>query len=141
MSSKTVFFVDIDGTLVGADFFLNEEVIQAAKVYQKSMGSLVLCTGRSVYGTKHIADKLGVSAPAILYNGAVIYDFCQEKILWKRPLDRGIMEIIRRIYKERPEVCIEIFTEETIYRIRTNWMVENRGVPEERGILDRKSVV
>lgn len=135
MSSKTVFFVDIDGTLVGADFFLNEEVIQAAKVYQKSMGRLVLCTGRSVYGTKHIADKLGVSAPAILYNGAVIYDFCQEKILWKRPLDRGILEIIRRIYKERPEVCIEIFTEERIYRIRTNWMVENRGVPEERGIL------
>lgn len=135
MSNKTIFFADIDGTLVGADFLLREEVVRAAKKYQEAGGKLVLCTGRSVYGTKHIADKLGAMAPAILYNGAVVFDFHRGEILWKRPLDKKIAEILQRIYQEHPGVCIEIFTEKAIYRVRTNWMVENRGVPEERGIL------
>lgn len=135
MNNKTIFFADIDGTLVGAEFLLGEEVIRAAKNYQEAGGKLVLCTGRSVYGTKHIAHRLGSLASAILYNGAVIYDFQREKILWKRPMDKKIMERVRCIYQKHPGVCMVFFTEKAIYRIRTNWMAENRGVPEERGIL------
>ena len=99
MNNKTIFFADIDGTLLGAEFLLGEEVIRAAKNYQEAGGKLVLCTGRSVYGTKHIAHRLGSLAPAILYNGAVIYDFQREKILWKRPMDKKIMERVRCIYQ------------------------------------------
>lgn len=134
MGRKTIFFIDIDGTLVGADFVLSSEVIRAAKAYQSAGGQLTLCTGRSVIGTRHIAEGLGASAQAVLYNGAALYDFQKEKILWKKPMDREIMEYIRQIYKEHPGICMVIFTDKNIYRIRTNWMVENKGIPEERGI-------
>ena len=32
-----------------------------------------------------------------------------------------------------PEICIQIFTEKGIYRMRSNWMIENHGVKEEMG--------
>lgn len=133
MNKKTIFFVDIDGTLSGSDFRLREDVIEAAKEYQKNGGHLVLCTGRSVYGTRKIARQLGVTVPAILYNGAVIYDFELEEILWNNSIDRKIMDCVYQAYERFPDVCIQIFTSSMIYRIRTNWTIENKGVPEERG--------
>lgn len=135
MKKDTIFFVDIDGTLIASDFILREDVIECAKKYQMQGGNLVLCTGRSTYGTRMIAEKLNVNVPAILFNGAAIYDFKREEILWKKPLGNEIIKYIEQIYSRNPEVCVEIFTENHIYRLRTNWMVENKGVPEERGVL------
>ena len=133
MNYYSMFLSDVDGTLVGNDFHLHDDVIQAAKDYEASGGRLILCTGRSVEALEEYSRKLNLKFPAVVYNGAGIYEFQRKRLIWKKPLGKDILHDIQFIYEHLPEICIQIFTEKGIYRMRSNWMIENHGVKEEMG--------
>lgn len=133
MEYNSLFLSDVDGTLVGNDFHMSDRVIRAAGEYQRSGGRLILCTGRSVEATEEYSRKLDLAFPAIVYNGAGIYDYRQKKLIWKKPMDRKILYDVQFVYEHLPQLCIQIFTEQGIYRMRSNWMIENYGVKEEMG--------
>lgn len=133
MEYYSLFLSDVDGTLVGNDFHLHDKVIRAAKSYQDSGGRLILCTGRSVEALGEYSRKLNLKFPAIVYNGAGIYDFQRKELIWKKPLDKKILGDVQFVYEYLPEICIQIFAESGIYRMRSNWMIENYGVKEEMG--------
>lgn len=133
MKWNSVFLCDIDGTLVGKDMVLLKEVKEAVDSYMNSDGKLILCTGRSWIATRKIKEDLNLTDPLIVYNGAAIYDPEKDRIIWKETLDQDVLKAVGYIYENFPEVSIQIFTDKDIYRLRTNWMIETYGVPEERG--------
>lgn len=133
MKKNSLFLCDIDGTLVGDDFLVRDKVKKMIQNYQQLGGTLVLCTGRSWEAAKGIYEELKLRTPAIVYNGAGIYDSAQEKLIWCRPIDSRILKEIPYIYQNFPNLAIQIFTEKEIYLFRSNTMLENYGVPEERG--------
>jgi len=55
------------------------------------------------------------------------------EVLKQVVLKAGRVEIVERLLQHLPEICIQIFTEKGIYRMRSNWMIQNHGVKEEMG--------
>lgn len=90
---------DVDGTLVEKGGDVREEVREAVRAYRARGGVFTLATGRPVGGVRHYAEQLDLDVPAIVFNGAVIYDFAAGRALREallaRDLARRALELAR----------------------------------------------
>lgn len=83
MSHYRLFAFDLDGTLLAPDGSLPPE----AEAFVKELSCqarVTLATGRSLASARRYALRLEINAPAILYHGAVIWDFAVGKALLER---------------------------------------------------------
>ena len=126
-----VFLSDIDGTLLRRGVPLCREVIDAAAVYKQQGGLLSVCTGRSLPAARQTAQDLGVNAPSILYGGAAIYDFCTGRYLYAQPFQWDVMQAVRRVLQEFPDISMQVFTLEDVFVLRRNRRLNEVGVQEE----------
>lgn len=89
-------FFDIDGTLVRKDHTISQEVIDAVRRLEKEGVAPVIATGRSYEALLPIKEKLGIHSPVICYNGAMIVDGKDGKVMKHHVLpDREAREIVR----------------------------------------------
>ena len=65
---------DLDGTLLGAKSVLPEENVRALQRAMEAGVKVVLSSGRMVEATTPIGEAIGVNAPMVLFNGAMVYD-------------------------------------------------------------------
>ena len=72
---------DLDGTLLAGKSNLPEKNIEALKRAMDSGVQVVIASGRMIEATLPIAKKIGVNAPMILLNGAMVYDLASDRIL------------------------------------------------------------
>lgn len=63
--------LDIDGTIVGPDYVLDPEMIQAVGKLREAGVVVTLATGRILRSTREYADQLGIAGPVICYQGAL----------------------------------------------------------------------
>ena len=77
---------DIDGTLLNSQGQLTPAVIGAIREAHEQGIIVTLATGRHLRGVKQIVQRIGVSVPVILGNGAVIVDPYKGETLLHRPL-------------------------------------------------------
>lgn len=126
------FVSDIDGTLIKTNRPLHPGVVDAAASFVRAGGRLSLCTGRDISSTRAIAHALPVNAPCILYGGGMIYDFTTETVLWMKCLNRGILNVLDGIYRAEPSVSITVYSDKSIYTLRTNQTIQEHGVYEDR---------
>ena len=61
--------LDIDGTIVGSDFALPCEVIQAVGKLRAAGIAVTLATGRMLRSTRGFAERLGIGGPVTLLSG------------------------------------------------------------------------
>ena len=99
---------DMDGTLLNNQGLVSNENIEAIKKFQSMGGRFTLATGRPQSFTWRVLESITLDAPAILYNGAVIYDFKEDKVLWEKVFEEDIKDLIRKLYDKFPEVGIGI---------------------------------
>ena len=71
---------DMDGTLLGKDGYVSPRNRGALERVKQQGVKIVLASGRMTESMLPCARVLGVNAPMIAYNGAVIYDMAQSKI-------------------------------------------------------------
>jgi len=86
--------VDIDGTLLNPARELENETILAAKKVMDSGAYFVLSSGRMPQALKGIAEKLGVNAPAVCFNGGAVVDVMKNETLFSTPVE---LELARDI--------------------------------------------
>lgn len=87
MSGKKILFADIDGTLLNDNREIPKENKDAIDRAVSQGHSVVIATGRPLDSGKKIVEELGLTMPGcymIAYNGAVIYDCGNEKVLEKK---------------------------------------------------------
>ena len=72
---------DVDGTLLQAGYGIPKENIDAIDAFVDNGGLFTLATERCIESVGKYIDWLRLSAPAILCNGGLIYDFQERKIL------------------------------------------------------------
>ena len=63
---------DIDGTIINSKRELDQRIIDAIRQYEKSGGTFILATGRTMLTAREVADRIGLSTPVICGNGSVI---------------------------------------------------------------------
>lgn len=75
---------DLDGTLLAGKSNLPEENIRALRRAMDAGVRVVIASGRMVEATLPIAEKIGVNAPMIVFNGAQICDPKSREALFGR---------------------------------------------------------
>ncbi len=129
--TRSLFFVDIDGTLLRSGHPVPETVIQAAMRFQEAGGLIALCTGRSPLSTANIAKPLNIHAPCVLCSGAAIYDFTNGTALATSDLPPDVCDRIKALIDYDAEVSVQAYTLNRAYLLQSNAVIRERGIREE----------
>lgn len=122
---------DMDGTLLNANKHVSPQNLRALKRFVAKGGLFTIATGRINKSVEPYLSSLPVNAPAILYNGGLIYDFEKQQILWDKTLPVGIQDDIHRIIDKFPGIGIEIYTDDGEVNILTENEFTNRHLTLE----------
>lgn len=112
---------DIDGTLNNKLRQLPKRNFEAINRFVlQCNGHFTLASGRNVESLRKHYEKLPIAGtPAIVLNGAGIYDYSQEKMLHFSPINQHAVDIVGDVFKRFPLVEIEIVTDKTIYTLNS----------------------
>ena len=88
---------DLDGTLINSNGGLSYENRQAIKDLMQGGGKFCLATGRLPSHLLNFFEKSDLECPVICCNGACIYDFSSDKILYECHLGNKIGNVIEYI--------------------------------------------
>ncbi|MFE5319756.1 Cof-type HAD-IIB family hydrolase [Paenibacillus sp. NPDC056579] len=115
---------DMDGTLLDSGKTISRENREAIHRFVDEGGIFTLATGRIASSVQRFADTLPLGAPAILYNGAMIYDFAEGHVVWQRTLHDAVQPVLRQVMDKFPELGVEIYCGEEPYFIQENRITE-----------------
>jgi Cof subfamily protein (haloacid dehalogenase superfamily) len=105
---------DLDGTLLGPDLTLSARV-KAAVARALAQGvAVAIATGRGIWPTEQFAAELGLTAPLICFQGGLLYDFRDKRVLHETRLDPVVIPAIVQLAAERGW-NLEFETPYTIY--------------------------
>ncbi len=112
---------DIDGTLNNKLRQLPKRNFEAInKFVLEYNGHFTLASGRNVQSMRKHYERLPIAGtPAVILNGAGIYDYSQEKMLHFDPINQHAVDLVFEIYKRFPLVEIEILTDTMIYTLNS----------------------
>jgi hypothetical protein len=99
---------DLDGTLLNRRHELTKPVRAALRSFTSRGGLFSIATGRSSAGFEEIRPSLPLNAPAILSNGAYIYDYAARKELHVEWLSGGYIDVLEDILNRFPGLGTEL---------------------------------
>src|SRR5437660_11958686 len=91
-TSIKLLVIDIDGTLLNPDGKITPTTLASVQAAQQAGIVVTLATARCYCNTASIATELGLTAPLILYDGALIVQHPQGSILSARQLNAVIAQ-------------------------------------------------
>ena len=106
---------DLDGTYLFDDHHISEENRAAARYFMDNGGLFTVATGRSKAGMEHFFPELEINAPAILYNGSVIYDFTRKADVLDTCVGETGFRLCKALEARFPDAGIEVYADHTPY--------------------------
>lgn len=106
--------IDLDGTLLNDELTISPDT---AAAIQKAirMGTVVtIATGRMFSSAKLIAEQLGIHAPLITYQGAMIRIAGEAEALYERPVPPDISEKLVTIAREK-NIHMQVYQDDILY--------------------------
>ncbi len=110
---------DMDATLLTDDKRISEKNLKAIEYFIENGGFFSIASGRAVEAAREFFPPLKINAPAVLYNGAMIYDFANEKIIYESFIEEERKAAIKSFYEDYPDAGIEIYSEGRAYIYRS----------------------
>ena len=83
-------------------------------------GNFTIATGRPIQSVRRYFNEVNLTLPVILYNGGMIFDHKNDKIVWRSELPAEARNIVSRVLKEFPKASAEILTYENVYALQLN---------------------
>lgn len=111
---------DIDGTLNNKARRTPEVNTRAIDRFVHTLdGNFTLGSARNVQSlAPHYKGLPDVRTPAIVLNGAGIYDFTKEEMIWFNPVPESGAEVVKKALEKFSFLEIGVFTDDMIYLIR-----------------------
>ncbi len=111
---------DIDGTINNKKRQLVQRNYDAVhKFINECGGNFTLASGRSPYSMRKHFKRLDIpDGKAIVINGAGIYDFAQEKMIWTSPLNEHCIDMVRKTVKKFPTISFQVISDKNVYIFR-----------------------
>ncbi len=122
--SKFLVVSDIDGTL-------NNKLRRTPAVNTKAIkrfvhelnGNFTLASARNVRSLEpHYRNLPNISTPAVVLNGAGIYDFTKQEMVWFNAISESGEDVVRKAMERFPSLEIGVFTDDMIYLVRPRVM-------------------
>mgnify|MGYP004460618235 FL=1 len=128
---------DLDNTLLTAKEGIPAYNIEMIEKFQSLGGRFTTATGRNVEAVSRLLGKVKFNAPAITYNGGVIYDFASGRILYRKVLPESVKDVLRDILEKFPDVGCEVMCDNfRAYLIRENEYTTEHFIEEKIGYID-----
>lgn len=114
---------DIDGTLNNKVRRLPKRNYEAINRFVNVLhGNFTLASGRGIESMRPHYEKLPIKGvPAIIINGAGIYDYKNEKLLFFSPIGEQGREVVRAVMNKFHSCEVEIVTPEANFLVRARW--------------------
>ena len=111
---------DIDGTLLNKMRKIPKAKTEAVRRFVHELsGNFTLGSARNVQSLEqHYKSLPELKTPAIVMNGAGIYDFTKEEMIWFNAIPDSGVEIVRKCVEKFRFIEVGIFTDDMIYLIR-----------------------
>lgn len=103
---------DLDGTLVKPDLTIDSEDTRFIHKLSQDNVTISLATGRVLKAATPFIEELNVTAPVILYNGAVLVDPPNRKVVWSKRIDSSLTRSVLNVLKEH-YLEIQVYTSPT----------------------------
>ena len=126
---------DLDGTLLQAGYGIPKDNLDAIERFTANGGRFSLATGRSVSSVRRYIEWIRPTVPVILINGALIYDFNREEVLFDQPLPETFFDIVQEVMATFPDVGVELHNKRGITVARQNEQT-NQHLAAERTPYD-----
>ncbi len=117
--------VDTAGAIRRGDMpRLSERSREALEYFIGNGGRFAVATGRALPGFIRFAPGVPMNAPAVICNGAGLYDFSTEEYLETMWLDDTVRDRIAEVLERFPKVGMEVYhASNTIYAVNINEFV------------------
>lgn len=115
---------DLDGTLLDDERLVSQKNTDAIEYFKREGGNFTFVTGRVPRGAKLMLDFIHPNIPVVAFNGAGIYDFAENKLLWGLYLDEDSKSVIRYVEERLPQVGLAICTDENVHFSKMNEWVD-----------------
>ena len=109
---------DMDATLLDDNHTISEENRQAIDYFIKNGGRFTVATGRMVEAVRAYMPNLHINAPAVLHNGAKIYDYEKDCAVFERFIEENRKQAIKRVYDDFAQIGLEVYSDEIVYVYR-----------------------
>lgn len=107
---------DIDGTLTANGIIPNENT-EAIKRFVRNGGVFSLATGRSIVAFNNVLEKIEGISLCVVFNGAVIFDYKNDKTVYEETLPDNDKFIIEEVLKLGKNIGIEIHSGKKVYTV------------------------
>lgn len=115
-----VIYSDMDGTLLNNKKKVSHENKEAIKLFIENGGRFSMATGRAFEAIEEYLEDININMPLIVYNGAMIYDSKERKILKVHYLEEEKKNIVYKIKENYKDLGIEIHCGVDIYIFNDN---------------------
>ncbi len=147
--SRDLLVCDLDDTLVDSSGELDPELVEAFRGAAGRGLLISLATGRMPPGVDRYRDELGLTAPLIFYNGALIRDPQNGRDLLSLTLPRGLLREAYEVFCHAP-VHPLFYRDDRLYCLERTFPVQEYGdrqgltaeiIPEPESFLGRGAFV
>lgn len=118
--SKIVIVSDMDGTLLNSEKKITPENLKAIEKFRAMGGHFTVATGRTIQSFEPYAEMLKIDMPLIMYNGAMIYDYTKNKMLYSVYLPECAKKISLEIVRNFENIGGEILKADGTYVFKNN---------------------
>lgn len=121
---------DLDDTLLDSEKRISKDNKDALERFMSEGGHFAYATGRVPMGAKLALSYIIPNSPIVCFNGAGIYDFRENKILWEKGLPKEASAVVEFVDAAMPQAGIEICTRESVYFSKMNRIVRRNQLIE-----------
>lgn len=111
---------DLDDTLLSSDKSVSVKNLDAIEYFKKEGGLFTFVTGRVPEGARVVLDCVTPNAAVCTFNGAGIYDFEKNELIWGLYLDKKAMDILDFVIEKIPETGFVVCSDSKVYFCRRN---------------------
>lgn len=118
--TKIIILSDMDGTLLNSKKQINDTDRKAIEKFTSSGGKFTVATGRTIQSFRQYQSILNLKMPVIMYNGAMIYNYITDKILYSQPLPELSRKMTAEILSLMPDAGGEVVRADGTYIFSNN---------------------
>ena len=120
--SKWLLVSDIDGTLNDKSMNLPENNRKEIKRYVEAGGNFTLCSGRNLESLNIHYKKLGIRTPAICLNGAGIFDYESDSLIYYNVITTKGEEVLLDIFSRYKLLNLTVYSYNKLYLAKRSCM-------------------
>lgn len=124
--------LDIDGTILNNKFQMSENVEHCLKRLNDMGIKVVLATGRMYNATKLLISQLQLKTPVICYQGALVINPIDDRVLYKQNISEKQARLIVN-YLRMTKFHINLYQNDKLYVENDNHLVRNYVVERKIG--------